>query len=48
MVDLFFNSLTAMLEMQRACVSGGIGHSDQSRRFETTATGATDEPVIPI
>jgi hypothetical protein len=45
MVDLFFNSLTAMLEMQRACVSGGIGHSDQSRRFEH---GATEEQVIPI
>jgi hypothetical protein len=45
MVDLFFNSFTAILEMQRACVSGGIGHSDQSRRFEH---GATEEQVIPI
>ena len=45
MVDLFFNSFTAMLEMQRACVSGGIGHSDQSRRFEH---GITEDQVIPM
>jgi hypothetical protein len=45
MVDLFFNSFTTLLEMQRACVSGGLGHSDQSRRFEH---GATEEQAIPI
>lgn len=45
MVDLFFNSFKAMLEMQRACVSGGIGHSDQSHRFEH---GATQQQVNPI
>jgi hypothetical protein len=45
MVDLFFNSFTTLLEMQRACVSGGLGHSDQSRRFEH---GATEEQVVPI
>jgi len=45
MVDLFFSSFTMLLEMQRACVSGGLGHSDQSRRFEH---GATEEQVVPI
>jgi hypothetical protein len=54
MVDLFFNSLTTILEMQRAYVSVGMvaapatakfGHSDQSRRFER---GATEEQVISI
>src|SRR5690242_21088716 len=45
MVDLFFSSFTMLLEMQRACVSGGLGHSDQSRRFEH---GATEEQAIPI
>jgi hypothetical protein len=52
LVDLFFNSFTAILETQRAFVSGGIltapatakfGHSDQSRRIET---GATEEQVF--
>jgi uncharacterized protein (TIGR02271 family) len=60
MVDIFFSSFATMLEMQRACVSGGMmtapvsakfSHSDQSHHTHQSRhfeIGATEEQVIPI